>query len=127
EGAEFSLSASSAAPAHAEPLEAHTEARSFVSRGAAESAEEVAGPGCVHRGAGRSSPGSMFMMNVVSSGGILAHPAGEPAGRGRLHPANADPPGANHHIKGSLNRPRSLRSAKEPRRRPQLRALCASA
>src|SRR5690606_13886353 len=51
-------------------------------------------------------------MNVVSSGGIHAHPAAEPAGRGRLHPANADSPGANHHLKGSLNTPRSLRSAK---------------
>ena len=73
-----------------------------------------AGPGCVRRRAERSSPGSMFMMNVVSSGGIEAHPAGEHAGRGRLHPANADPPGPNNQIAGSLNTPRSLRSAKKP-------------
>src|SRR5690606_9164067 len=64
---------------------AHAEARSFFSRGAAESAEEVAGPGCVRRGAERSSPGSTFVLNVVSSGGIPAQPAAEGAGRGRLH------------------------------------------
>src|SRR5690606_34027822 len=60
---------------------------------------EVAGPGCVRRGAERSSSGSTFMIVVVSSGGIHAHPAADAAGRGRLHPANPDPPGANHHIK----------------------------
>src|SRR5690606_29988421 len=60
----------------------------------------VAGPGCVLRESGPSSPGSAFILIVVSSGGILAHPAAEPAGRGRLHPANADSPGSNHHIKG---------------------------
>src|SRR5690606_27768842 len=48
-------------------LEAHTEARSLFSHGAAESAEEVAGPGCVRPGPERSSPGSMFVMIVVSS------------------------------------------------------------
>src|SRR5690606_38531057 len=53
-------------------------------------------------------------MNVVSSGGIHAHPAGEPAGRGRLHPANADPLGANHTITAFQITPRSLRSAREP-------------
>src|SRR5690606_7790523 len=73
---------------------AHTEPRSLFSRGAAESAEGVAGPGRVLRGAERSSPGSTFKLNVVSAGGIHAHPAGEPAGRGRLHPANGDSPGA---------------------------------
>src|SRR5690606_587705 len=72
----------------------------------------VAGPGCVRGSSEPSSPGSTFILIVVSPGGIHAHPAGEPAGRGRLHPANADSPGANHHIKGSLNTPRSLRSAK---------------
>src|SRR5690606_23435347 len=60
-------------------------------------------------------------MIVVSSGGIFAHPAAEPAGRGRLHPVNPDPPGANHHITGSLNTPRSLRSATDPEP-----TLCAS-
>src|SRR5690606_42045133 len=60
------------------------------------------------------------MLNVVSAGGILAHSAAEGAGRGRLHPANPDPPGANHHIKGSLKTPRSLRSARGPE--PTLRA-----
>ncbi len=59
-------------------------------------------------------PDPPFMMNGVSSGGIPAHPAVEPAGRGRLHPANADSPGSNHHITGSLNTPRSLRSARDP-------------
>src|SRR5690606_11516672 len=88
---------------------------SLFSRGAAESAEAVAGPGCVHRESEPSSPGSTFMMNVVSSGGIHAHPAAKPAGRGRLHPANADSPGANHHKSGSLSTPRSLRSAKTPK------------
>src|SRR5690606_10817327 len=52
-------------------------------------------------------------MNVVSSGGIPAHPAGEGAGRDRLHPTNVDPPGTNHHNSGSLSTPRSLRSARE--------------
>src|SRR5690606_2842301 len=88
--------------------------RGFGSHGDAENAEEVALSGCVLRDAERSSPGSMFVLNVVSSGGIEAPPAGEPAGRGRLHPANPAPPGANHHITGSLNAPRSLRSAREP-------------
>src|SRR5690606_16624137 len=60
-------------------------------------------------------------MVVVSSGGIFAHPAAEPAGRGRLHPVNPDPPGANHHITGSLNTPRSLCSATDPEP-----TLCAS-
>jgi len=41
------------------------------------------------------------MIVVVSSGGIPAHLAGEAAGRGQLHPANADPPGPNHQ-EGSL-------------------------
>jgi len=30
------------------------------------------------------------MLNVVLSGGIRAHPAGDAAGRGRIHPANLD-------------------------------------
>src|SRR5690606_28632919 len=53
-------------------------------------------------------------MNVASSGGISAHPAGEPAGRSRLHAANADPPVAHHHIAGSLSTPRRPRSARAP-------------
>src|SRR5690606_14259901 len=60
------------------------------------------------------SPGSTFVLDVVSSGGIHAHPAAEPAGRGRLHPANVDSPGANNHTTGSLNTPRGLRSAIDP-------------
>ena len=68
------------------------------------------GPGRVLRGAERSPPGSTFIFDVVSSGGIRAHRAGEPAGRGQLHSANPDPPGTNHHITGPLNTPRSLRS-----------------
>src|SRR5690606_28979050 len=74
----------------------------------------VAGPGCVRGDSESSSPGSTSMLHVVSSGGIEAQPTALPAGRGRLHPANADSPGTNHHIKGSLNTPRSLRSAREP-------------
>src|SRR5690606_25436162 len=87
---------------------------------------EVAGPGCVRRGAERSSSGSTFMIVVVSSGGIHAHPAADAAGRGRLHPANPDPPGANHHIKRSLKfaakPPQRLRTSAplaRPRRRPR--------
>src|SRR5690606_15782670 len=76
--------------------------------------EVVAGPGFFLRESERSSPGSTFMIVVVSSGGIRDHPAAQPARRGRLHPANADPPGSNHHIKRSLNTPRSLRSARDP-------------
>src|SRR5690606_15286518 len=85
----------------------------------------VAGPGCVLRESERSSPGSTFMLNVVSSVGILAHPAAEAAVRGRLHAVNADPPGANHHNTGALNPPRGLRSAREPE--PTLCALRNSA
>src|SRR5690606_16684382 len=66
-------------------------ARSLVSRGDAEP-QSAAGPGCVLRGAERSSPGSTFIVNVVSSGGISAHPAAKLAGRGRLHPVNAASP-----------------------------------
>src|SRR5690606_16594239 len=72
------------------------------------------GPGYVLRVAERSSPGSTFIVNVVSSGGISPHPAAQPAGRGPLHPANVDPPGANNHIPGILITPRSLRNATEP-------------
>src|SRR5690606_19217440 len=53
-------------------------------------------------------------MNVVSSGGIFAHPAADASGRGWLHPANPDPPGANHTNTGSRSTPRSLRSAIDP-------------
>src|SRR5690606_7644960 len=92
----------------------HAEPRSLFSRGAAESAEALPGRAAFLRESEPSSPGSMFRSTVVSSAGSHAHPAGEPAGRGRLHPANADPPGANHHIKGSRITQRSLRSAREP-------------
>src|SRR5690606_19511450 len=84
-----------------------------------------AGPGCVLRESERSSPGSMFVLNVVSSGGVPAHPAGESAGRGWLHPVNADSPGTNHHFTGSRSTPRSLGSAREPE--PTLCALKTSA
>src|SRR5690606_25053818 len=77
----------------------------------AEIAECVAGPGGVLREFEHSSPGSTSMMNVVSPGGIFARPAANGAGRGRLHPANPDSPGASHHITGALNTPRGLRSA----------------
>src|SRR5690606_19620233 len=77
-------------------VSAHAEAWSVGSRGAAEGAGSVARPGRVLGGAERSSPGSTFMLNVVYSGGIRDHPAAQPAGRGWLHPANADPPDANH-------------------------------
>ncbi len=53
------------------------------SHGDAEIAESVAGPGFVLRESERSSPGSTFVMNGVSAGGIGVHPAEEPAGRGR--------------------------------------------
>src|SRR5690606_21632004 len=85
-----------------------------------------AGPGGVPRKPERSSPRSTFVLNVVSAGGIPAHPAGEPAGRGRHHPANVDSPGANNHITGSLKTPRSLRSAKNAEG-TNLRALRGSA
>src|SRR5690606_897632 len=61
---------------------------------------------------------SMFMIVVVSSGGISAHPAAERAGRGSLHPANADPPGTNNHITRSRLAPRNLRSATDPEHQP---------
>jgi len=55
-------------------------------------------PGSLRGGSAPSAPGSTFMMHVVSSGGICAHPAAEFVGRGRPHPTNADPPGANNNI-----------------------------
>src|SRR5690606_16583639 len=42
-----------------------------------------AGPGFALRESERSSPGSTFVMNVVSAGGIRAHPDREAARRGR--------------------------------------------
>src|SRR5690606_17344841 len=107
------------------PLEAHTETRSFISRGAAESAESLPGRAAFFVEPSLLRPNPRSGLNVVSSGGIPAHPAGEGAGRGRLHPANADPPGANNHISGSRSTPRSLRSAREPE--PTLCALRTSA
>src|SRR5690606_28811183 len=82
---------------HAEARSSHrdTESRLTRRRGGA---EEVAGSGCVRRESERSSPGSTFMTNVVSSGGIRAHPAAEGAGRGQLHAAKAGSSGANHTI-----------------------------
>ena len=98
---------------HAEGPSSHRDAESLLTR--SRGGRGVgAGPGCALRGAERSSPGSTFMMNGVSSGGIHAHPAAEGAGRGRLHPANSDSPGANHHKSGSLSTPRGLRSATGP-------------
>src|SRR5690606_33405338 len=89
-------------------LGAHAEARSlFLTRRRGERGVG-AGPGCVLRKSERAPPGSTFKMNVVSAGGIHAHPAGERAGRGRLRAANPDPPGTNHHITRSLSTPRSL-------------------
>src|SRR5690606_32644154 len=96
------------------PPRSRRAAEFLLTRSRGERGGVLSGPGCVLRGAERSSPGSTFMMNVVPSGGIRAHPAGEGAGRGRLHPANADPPGANHTITESLITPRGLRSARDP-------------
>src|SRR5690606_80284 len=104
-------------------VSARAEARSVGSRGAAEGAESVAGPGCVRREPERSSPGSTFVLNVVSAGGIRDHPAAQPAGRGRLHPANADPPGPNHespdHAAKSPQRQKTRSTPPRPRPRPR--------
>src|SRR5690606_29167900 len=107
-------SAPSAAPAHAEPARGSHRAAEFLLTRRRGERGVVAGPGCVRGDSEPSSPGSTSMLHVVSSGGIEAQPTALPAGRGRLHPANADWPGTNHHIKGSLNTPRSLRSARDP-------------
>src|SRR5690606_7205949 len=86
----------------------------------------VARSGFVRRESARSSPGSTFMLDVVFSGGIHAHPAAQPAGRGRLHAVNPASPGTNHHITRALNTPRSLRSARKPESTLQTSALSAS-
>src|SRR5690606_36625857 len=79
-------------------------------RGSRGAAERVAGPWSVLRESEPSSPGSTFIIVVVSSGGISAHPAAERAGRGRLHATNPDPSGTNHHIK-SPRSPREVSAA----------------
>src|SRR5690606_14723292 len=99
---------------HAEPTELTQRRGASGSRGAAESAESVPGRAALIVSPSLPCPGPRSSMNVVSSGGIHAHPAAEPAGRGRLHPASPDSPGANHPNKGSLNTLRSLRSARNP-------------
>src|SRR5690606_24048003 len=76
-------------------------ARRRGSRGDAEIAERVAGPGCLPGESEPSSPASTFTMNVVSSGGSPAHPAARVPGEAGSTPRTLPCPAQTTTSKGS--------------------------